>query len=172
MKWLKLALSVVIVAASLEAIRYVSYMQVRCNDVAMTVGNDMTKMATWSDLSLITVATRENLARIEPCRQRLPWNIDLQMLAAANYAARDQHDDAIRVFEEALRYDHRPELYFGLGQELLKAGRVDEAIRPLAIAYSIKTNYIMDIDNIDVRARVMAAVDPRGILRPRPNASR
>jgi len=157
MKWLKLALSAAIAAAAFLAIRYVSYTPVRCNDVAMNVGGQMTNMLLWSDQSRVTVATRENLARLEPCRRKVPWNVNLHMLTAANYSLRDMHEEAVREYREALRYDRRPEIYLGLGLELVKAGRVDEAIEPLTIAYSINKDFIYEITNSAIQERVMAA---------------
>jgi hypothetical protein len=171
MKWLKLALSAGIAAAAFVAIRYVSYTPVRCNDVAMSVGGQMTSMVTWTDQTMITVATRENLARLEPCRRKLPWNVDLHMLVAANYAAREMHENAVSEYREALRYDRRPEIYLNLGVELIKAGHVDEAIEPLTIAYNINKDYIYEITNSDIQARVMAA-EQNAILPLRPDESR
>lgn len=159
MKWLKLALSAGIAAAALIAIRHVSYTPVRCNDVMMNVGGQTLTMLTWTDQTRVTVATRENLARLEPCRRELPWNVNLHMLVAANYSARDMHDKAVSEYQEALRYDRRPEIYLNLGTELIKTGRVDEAIEPLTIAYSINKDYIYEITNSDIQARVMAAAE-------------
>jgi tetratricopeptide (TPR) repeat protein len=159
MKWLKVALSAGIAAAAFVAIRHIAYIPVRCNDVAMNVGGEMTSMQTWTDQVRVTVATRENLARLEPCRHKVPWNVNLHMLVAANYAARDMHENAVSEYREALRYDRRPEIYMILGSELMKAGHVDEAIEPLTIAYSINKDYIYEINNQDIQARVMAAAE-------------
>jgi hypothetical protein len=172
MKWLKLALSAAILAAAGIAIRYVCYRPVRCHDLTTRVAMQMKDMDQWGDPTRVTVATRENLARLEPCRREMPWNVNLQMLVAANYGAREMHEDAIRVYEDALRYDHRPELYFNLGIERLKTGRVDEAIEPLAVACSIRTDLITEILNIDVRARVMKLIDQRATLLRLPNEPR
>jgi len=159
MKWLKLALSAGIAAAAFVAIRDISYTPVHCNDVAMNVGGEMTSMLSSTDQVRVTVETRENLARLEPCRRKLPWNVNLHMLAAANYAARDMHENAVSEYREALRYDRRPEIYLNLGTELIKTGRVDEAIEPLTIAYSINKDSIYEITNSAIQERVMAAAE-------------
>lgn len=159
MKWLKLALSAVLAAAAFAAIRDISYTPVRCNDVLMNVGDQTATMLTWTDQVMVTVTARENLARLEPCRRKLPWNVNLHMLIAANYAARDMHEEAVNEYREALRYDRRPEIYLSLGTELVKTGRVDEAIEPLTIAYTINKDSIYEITTQDIQARVMAAAE-------------
>jgi hypothetical protein len=157
MKWLKLALSLVIVAGAFAAIRFVAWTPVRCNDVAMRADEQMKKIVRLSDPTLITIATREDLARLEPCRREVPWNINLHLLAGANYAVREQHAEAIRVYQDALRYDRRPEIYFHLGQELLKTGRTDEALEPLTIACRVRSDFITDIPD-PVRSTIIARV--------------
>jgi len=164
MKWLKLAVSAAIIAGAFVTLRYVAWTPVRCHDVAMNVIRRTQRMEKWTDAIAITIATRENLERIEPCRHDLPWVINLQMLAGANYSAREMHEEAIRVYEEALRYDYRPEIYFNLGMELLKAGHVEESIEPLTIACTVRTDFIDEIPNLDVRGRVMALAARRVIL--------
>jgi len=159
MKWLKLALSAVIIAAAIAAIRDVSYTPVHCNDVMMNVGAQTATMLTWTDQVMVTVTARENLARLEPCRRKVPWNVNLHMLVAANHAARDMHEQAVNEYREALRYDRRPEIYLNLGTELVKTGRVDEAIEPLTLAYTINKDSIYEITNQDIQARVMAAAE-------------
>src|SRR5258708_7062934 len=132
MKWLKLAMSAALIAAAFLAIRYVSWTPVRCHALTMTVADSMQRMrSTPTNPIVLMIGGRENIARLEPCRRAVPWNINLHLLVAENYSARDMHDDAIRVYQEALRYDYRPEIFFNLGQELVKAGRVEEAIAPL-----------------------------------------
>jgi tetratricopeptide (TPR) repeat protein len=160
MRFVKLALTAAIIAGAVVAIRYVSWTPVRCNDVALNVSRRMQQMMTWSDRTGIVVATRENIARLEPCRGRVPWNINLHLLVAANYAARDMHEDAIRVYEEALQYDRRPEIYFNLGLEMLKAGRVDEAVAQLTTACKIRTDFVDEIPDHDTQNRVVAAMGP------------
>jgi tetratricopeptide (TPR) repeat protein len=157
MKWLKGALTGVILAAAASAIRYVSYQPLRCNDVAMLVTGNTQHINQIADPSLLTVLTRENLEKLEPCRRDVPWNVNLHMLAGANYAARDQHEEAVRMYEDALRYDHRPEIYFNLGVELLKLGRTEESIEPLTIACGIKSSMVNEIPD-PIRSQIIARV--------------
>jgi hypothetical protein len=164
MKWLKLAVSAAAMAAAFIAIRYVSWTPVQCHALTMTVADNMDRMRSTTDPIRLTVAARENIARLEPCRRAVPWNINLHLLVAENYAARDMHEDAIRVYHDALRYDYRPEIYFNLGQELLKAGRVEEAIGPLTIACTINAYLVNDIAALEVRQRVLTLADHRAIL--------
>jgi tetratricopeptide (TPR) repeat protein len=168
-KWLNLAVSAAVIGAAVMAIRYVSWTPVRCHALTMTVADDMDRMRSTTDPIRLTVAARENIARLEPCRRAVPWNINLHLLVAENYAARDMHEDAIRVYRDALRYDYRPEIYFNLGQELLKAGHLEEAIAPLTIACTINANLIKDIAAIDVQQRVLTLADHRAILPPLPD---
>jgi tetratricopeptide (TPR) repeat protein len=158
MKFVKLALTLAIIAGAVVAIRYVSWTPIRCNDVALNVSRQMERMSRYSDRTDIVVATRENLARLEPCRRQVPWNINLHLLVAANYAARDMHDDAIRVYEEALHYDRRPEIYFNLGLEMLKAGRAEEAVEQLTTACRIRTEFVKEIPDQDTQGRVITQI--------------
>jgi len=157
MKWLKGALTGVILAAAAIAVRYVSYRPLRCNDVAMLVTGNMQNIYQIADQSLLTILTRENLEKLEPCRREVPWNVNLHMLAGANYAIREQHEDAVRMYEEALRYDHRPEIYFNLGVELLKLGRTEESIEPLTIACGVKSSMVNEIPD-PIRSQIIARV--------------
>jgi hypothetical protein len=80
------------------------------------------------------IQARANLARLRSLVHQCPEQIDLPMLAAANYRILGRTDDAMRMYELALEYDRRPEILANLAELQFGAGQTETAIRNLVSA--------------------------------------
>ncbi|HEY2325310.1 MAG TPA: O-antigen ligase family protein [Thermoanaerobaculia bacterium] len=74
---------------------------------------------------------RENLARIGEYLAKRPGDVDYLMLRGANDRVLGNYEEARASYEEALRYDRRPELYAEVGVTELQMGRRQEALDAL-----------------------------------------
>ena len=68
------------------------------------------------------------------CAKYVPTNIDTYMIAAANLRVLGRAEEAVSMYQRALRYDRRPELYINLGQTLIQAGHREEGLAMLVLA--------------------------------------
>jgi hypothetical protein len=84
---------------------------------------------------------RENLATIAGLLPKRPGDIDLLMMRAANDRILGNFDDARAAYQEALRYERRPELYYELGCVDLQLGHRDEALEALYQAALFSRTY-------------------------------
>ncbi len=153
MKAVKVAISVAVVLSAVVAIRRVSYLPAECNStIAVTVArlDRMSRQA--NDTQMI--GARENIDRLAPCRTGMPWNVETRVLTATNYAILGNDEEALRIYKDALRVDRRSEIYYNVGVELLKLGRVDEAMEPLTIGCLFDTTRLAALPD-DVRQRVI-----------------
>lgn len=76
---------------------------------------------------------QRTLSEMQRCLKSDP-NANLCMIAAANYRLLGRNSEAVRLYETALQYDRRPEIYYNIGETQLDAGIWDEAIKNLSTA--------------------------------------
>jgi tetratricopeptide (TPR) repeat protein len=149
---------VLLAAAGVAAVR-VGYEPYRCNIVARTVGA-RTQYLTDHHLSLDTrvITTRQNLTELAPCLAAQPHDVNLHMLAGANYSLRQEPEQALREYEAALRYDRRAEIYFNLGITLADLGRTAEAVAAIETACIAHLSYISDVPS-DIQFQIGGRVE-------------
>jgi tetratricopeptide (TPR) repeat protein len=94
----------------------------------------------------------------------LPTSVDCRFILGSNLRLLFRHDEAVRVYREALDYDRRPELYLNLGMALVEAGRTEEAMEPLVLAGVFEPMYIPQIYPDEIRMRVDDIVSKRRLL--------
>ena len=75
------------------------------------------------------LAARENLRTLLACSEHCPWDVRSHFAAAWNLRILKRYDDAIAEYQQALKYDRRPELYSELGNAYLEAGKEDAAMQ-------------------------------------------
>ncbi len=85
---------------------------------------------------------QENLAAIGPCIAKRPGDVDYLMMRAANDRVLGNYEEARASYQQALRYDRRPELYAELGVTDLQMGRRDEALDALFQAVLFSRIYL------------------------------
>ena len=74
---------------------------------------------------------REDLAKIGEYLPKRPGDVDYLMMRGANDRVLGNYEEARASYQEALRYDRRPELYSELGVTELQMGRRAEALDAL-----------------------------------------
>lgn len=104
---------------------------------------------------------RDNLLEIERLRRWTPNDMQLALLAAANYRVLGRDEDVLRVLQEAVRAEQRPELYSELAAAELKLGRTALAEDHYAIAAAFNPAYLADIPNSEMAATVRKRADIR-----------
>ena len=72
-------------------------------------------------------------------------DIDYLMMRAANDRVLGNYEEARATYQEALRYDRRPELYYELGTTDLQLGRRDEGLDALYQAVLFSRNYLQSL---------------------------
>ncbi|HEX8252181.1 MAG TPA: hypothetical protein VF846_03450 [Thermoanaerobaculia bacterium] len=130
MKIVKVLAALVILTVAALAIRRHCYVPVRCTIIAAEVERRTSRLSKGASYD-IAAGTRENLIRLQPCIDAVPWNVVYRDLAAANYQLREDHASMRAQYEAALRYDRRPELHFRLGLALLALGETEAADKHL-----------------------------------------
>jgi O-antigen ligase len=85
---------------------------------------------------------RDNLVTIAQCLAKRPGDVDYLMMRGANDRLLGNYEDARASFQEALRYDRRPELYYELGTADLQLGRRDEGLDALFQAVLFSRIYL------------------------------
>jgi tetratricopeptide (TPR) repeat protein len=88
---------------------------------------------------------RANLVTLADCLQRRPGDVDFLMMRAANDRLLGNYADARSTYQEALRYDRRPELYYELGSVELQLGHRDEALETLYQAVLFSRTYLASL---------------------------
>lgn len=106
-----------------------------------------------------TVAARANLGILLPCAQLCPWDVRARFIAAWNLRILGRHGHAIELYEQALKYDRRPEIYVELGNAQMEAGHEEAAFRSLLQAGRFDRFSLTRVDRADVRARVETTLE-------------
>jgi tetratricopeptide (TPR) repeat protein len=130
--------SVIVMAFCAVASYWLCYRPYRCNRISRAVGEQT--LAAWEAAERlapnwqIIIDTRRRLEVLRPCLGRCTGNVQMHMVAAANLRLLKRYEEAAGHYRKALRYDHRPEIYFNLGLTEIDAGRREEGIRNLVLA--------------------------------------
>lgn len=109
-------------------------------------------------------AAERHVAELRRCRWFVPTLIDCRFQEGLNLRLLLRHDEAARVYREALEIDRRPELYVALGITLVESGHAEEAITPFVNAGLFEPMYITDIYPEELRLRVDQIVSRRRLL--------
>ena len=153
---LRVALAAAVIAAAFHAIRERCYFPFQCNRVKKRAEAATSWAMDHSGSIQAALMARRVNAELIPCIEHCPAAVNTYMIAAANYAVLHRIPEAIVMYERALRYDRRPEIYFELGMAYLEVGQRDRAISALLVwrlFYARDTGVIFDPS---VRAEVDA----------------
>jgi tetratricopeptide (TPR) repeat protein len=104
---------------------------------------------------------RTNLSKLESCLKDAPAIVQNYMVAAANARILENNALAATLYEAALRYDRRPEIYFNLGLVQLDLRRTEEALRNLELACACNADLVGEIPYSDIRNVIAARVYAR-----------
>lgn len=105
------------------------------------------------------LAARENLRLLRGCTEKCPWDVRSLFAEAWNLRILKRYDDAIETYQQALRYDRRPELYVELGNAYLEAGNEAAGVDALLQAGRFDSFVLARVDRVDIRDRVMKQLE-------------
>lgn len=156
-------IAAVILAALVGAwavMRFV-YVPHRCNAgiTAAEVATNATEQ-TASDYDRLLRA-RRNLELLAGLRESCPTEVRVPMLTAANLEFVGRPDDALASYQEALRIDHRPEIYVEIARMQLQLGQVDEAVASYVTATRFSPLVVESITSAEIQKRVREQLDAR-----------
>jgi tetratricopeptide (TPR) repeat protein len=101
---------------------------------------------------------RKSLDRAEACIPQAPFMIDLYMIAAVDRRVLGQFDEAVKLYERALDYDRRPELYLQLGLTELELNRRAEARKALEKAVLFAPSMLNEISDPEMHSSLSRIV--------------
>ena len=109
-----------------------------------------------------------NLEAAERCRKHVRHDQSLNVAVAATYAMLDRSSEALAVYEAALRYDRRPEIYFNIGGIYLRSGYAEEAFENFLSAARFNPALAHKISGEGMKTRVLTELERREARAVRP----
>src|SRR5439155_319939 len=106
------------------------YRPLRCEVITKSIVARTSQMLDVRN-SIAPLFARRHIEVLRQCIPCMRMSAVPYMAAAANSNTVGDHDQAIRFYEDALRYDRRPELYYNLGLTYVDVGRVEEGVQNL-----------------------------------------
>ncbi len=102
----------------------------RCNNIEGVVNRSLDidgSLGPTDDFRLRNTAER-NLAMLQRCLDTCKTDVNLPVLAGANLLVLGRVEAAAQLYQRALQYDHRPEIYFALATAQSYLGQRDAAV--------------------------------------------
>jgi tetratricopeptide (TPR) repeat protein len=130
----RLLLSIAIAAAGGLAIYRFCWLRHVCNNDEERIEQLTTRFYDHSESMSVRVLARRNADRMRECSLLFPTNVNVYMLRAANLRMMGLRAEAADEYRNALRYDHRRELYLELGLTELENGEPEKAADTLTTA--------------------------------------
>ena len=151
---LKLLASAAIVASTFLLLRTVCYFPYECNhSVKISTPLALAAVNSADPFTAVTLARRSE-AIAEQCIDRTPLMIDSYMIAAVDSRVLGNPRRAWDLYQRALQYDHRPELYLQLGLTGLELNRGAEAEHALELAIEFSPSMIEEVADPALRQRL------------------
>lgn len=119
---LRKAFAILIFAAAALAMHATVIVPYRCNLIEGSVSQALENVWATPHTHTARMIAAQSLARLQHCLAERPERVNLSMLAGGALQILGRHEAAIAIYENALRYDRRPELYMALGLSQLDAG--------------------------------------------------
>lgn len=154
---LKALASLAIVAIAAALIWYVAIEPVDCSRLELPLVDATNRAMERNNAPL----ARDTLERAARALRRCPSNIQLRMIAAANLRQLGRPADAIAMYEQALRFDRRPEIYMNMGQSQMESGNRPRAVDDFVRAVVFAPGMIEEVSP-DLRAEVYARAAAAG----------
>lgn len=124
----------------------------RCNQVTKVMESAMRDALAGSDESREVL--RSGLAEAEAFRSRIPDNANLNIVVASTYTMLGRYDEALAVYESALRFDRRPEMYFNRAGIRLRLNDAEGAMSDYIRAVRFNPTLLRRIHDETVRERI------------------
>ena len=141
---------IVVVAAGL--IWFCCVMPWRCNRTMARITAATERLMRAEQESWKSAATaRANLQTLDGCADVCRDDVDREMLAAANLRVLGRNEEAVALYEHALTWDRRPELYLQLGVTQVAAGLRETGINTLRKAVRFNPRIVNMVDDAGAR---------------------
>ncbi len=98
---------------------------------------------------------RDNVSRTEAYRKYVPDDASLNIALATTYNLFGRYPEAVRVYDEAFKYDQRPEMYFNRAGIRLRMGDREGAYEDFLIAVRFNPALGTRIRDTAIRTRVL-----------------
>jgi hypothetical protein len=149
---LRLLASAVILAAAGYAVMELVVPPYRCNRIRQRVAVRTELLPSLSRFHMLDV-TRENLNELRPCAESTGRRIDDYVLLAVNENARGQNARVLALYEQAIRFEPRPEIYAGLAEAQINAFQREAARHSLLMA-GYSAHYVNAFPDPELREEV------------------
>jgi hypothetical protein len=123
-----------IVALAAFALHRIVIVRWHCNNVEGTVNRATDGPLGPSDEYRVRRAAERNIEVAKECLDRSKTDVNLAVLTAANFLMLGRSDAAVPLYERALQYDRRPEIYFALAVAQTHLGMREAALQNAVIA--------------------------------------
>jgi hypothetical protein len=151
----------VVSAIVVAAIYVFCYRPWHCNSVVASVAHStntaVAQKDTWEGRRL----AEANARAIRECIDYSEDDVNARMLLALNLRIAGALEAAAAQYQEALRWDRRPELYLELGNTQLALGKRDAAIENLAQAVAFSPALFNDIEDAEARIEIERRIGNR-----------
>jgi len=156
MKSLRVVIALLIAAASLQAIQATVVRPYRCAQRKKLAQVVIDQAYRRGESMPSAIVARQHLDEITRCIQESPEDVDLWMNKAALLRLVGLDSEAIKAYEQALRYDRRPEIYLNLGIVQAQQGDKPAAIESYARAVLYSPGLTRALDDPEMRKAVLA----------------
>jgi len=161
LKLLKTLASLVVTGIAVYLLYIFCWIPVICSHVTRTT-IAATNAAVDAQPYRKAIYARRNLKSMQKCTGACtPIPPDVAMIKGANLRMLGRTDEAIALYNGALRYGPRPEIYFNLGHAYAESGNREAAFQSLFRAAAFAPTMIASFDDGDLQVRVRRAVDAR-----------
>lgn len=153
MKALRMLAVVVVGVAAAWSIYAFSWRPLQCNRLLQALSDSSyaaNRARTFRDID----EARRNLELLQPCFAVGCRNVPLFFLAAVNHRTTGRNEVALALYQEALRYDQRPEIYANIGDTYYALGNREAAHANYLTAASFHPQWLRVIDDGEMRTRV------------------
>jgi tetratricopeptide (TPR) repeat protein len=147
----------VIAALAAWAIYALAWRPLQCNALVQALSDSSYagyETRNFTDLD----AARRNLDTIQPCMTAGCRSVGILFLAAVNYRTIGRNEVALGLYQQALRYDRRPEIYTNIGDTYFTLGDREKAYDNYLTAALFHPEWLRFIDDGAMRVRVRDAV--------------
>ena len=158
MKIVRAAISIVIVVAALLAIDRFCFVPFRCSYVEYSAEQSTYELAAHEGGASVPQHARDNLRAMRQCMSARPMDVNIYMIAAANARLIGDNATAINYYNEAFRYDRRPELFINLANTQSRIGQRDAAIENFVRAFTFWPGSGEEIEDPIVHDEVMRRI--------------
>ncbi|MGK2855605.1 MAG: O-antigen ligase family protein [Thermoanaerobaculia bacterium] len=140
------------VMLSIVPIWFLAWIPWRCNKTTKAMEVAMTEALRGNPQARAFLAA--NLESAERCRRHVPYDQSLNVAVASAYSMTGRPTEALAVYEDALRYDRRPEIYFNIGGVYLKTGYSEKAFENFVTAARFNPSLADRISGDAMKGRV------------------